>query len=416
MVNFKITILVISPNIEEYKKRDIYEIKTLLYHQQETINYIFYKSISSPSELLNILSSNRTIDAILIDDDTDLITKNIIENSSIEIQQIVYNITDLNNSIIRKDILPKIVSIKTSKNILFSFYTCTFNSDLSKIKNLYYSMTNQTYPHWNWYILDDSTNDDTCEFIKSLNDSRIIIFKNVTNHANIGFNKHSIAMLCNGDWLLEVDHDDELTEDCLETINNAIHKFPKSKFIYSDCFYNYPIEKYFGDKYFSWNLGYYKIEKLNGEDRYIPTTGALNQITIKSILCAPNHIRAFEKKFYHSLNGHNEKFSILDDLDLLHRMFIACDSPEEITYIDKSIYIQNLEDEHTTTTRHGTVFLLDSLLIKRDDKKIHETILKYGKPDFFWNDMAQESDTNQYYILRNKNKLCSLCNVYRPDE
>ena len=101
---------------------------------------------------------------------------------------------------------------------LFSIFTCTFNTPKSVIIRLYESLKKQTYKNWNWWILDDSRQPTTTEYLEKLHDPRVTVFKNVTNHGNIGFNKHSIAMLCNGDYLVEVDHDDELTTDCLEKL------------------------------------------------------------------------------------------------------------------------------------------------------------------------------------------------------
>ena len=69
--------------------------------------------------------------------------------------------------------------------------------------------------------------------MKGFNDPRITIIQNVTNHGNIGFNKHTIAMMCNGDFLVEVDHDDELTFDCLEKLHDAFIKYPDTDFVYS---------------------------------------------------------------------------------------------------------------------------------------------------------------------------------------
>ena len=53
--------------------------------------------------------------------------------------------------------------------------------------------------------------------------------------SNIGLAKHRAAMLGEGDWLVELDHDDYLTNECLLTCNDAINKFPDGKFLYTNC-------------------------------------------------------------------------------------------------------------------------------------------------------------------------------------
>lgn len=420
MKNFKLAVLIISPNIEKYKSVD-YNVFCRIYNKRkQDIEPIFKNSISSYEELLTILNENKTVDAIVIDHNTDSLTIDILKNSSTEIQSIVSYTHELTNEYLQYTLVPEIYKEKYNNSILFSFYTCTFNTNIEKFYRLYKSIQNQTYTHWNWYILDDSTNDIICEYIKTLNDPRIIVYKNITNHANIGFNKHSIAMLCSGDWLLEVDHDDILTSDCLETVYYAIQKFPKSKFIYSDALEEYSSnieEKQYGKEYtFSWCLGYYKDEIINNQKRIVATCGPLNPITVRTILCAPNHIRCIKKEFYYQLNGHNTRLSVMDDLDLIHRMFIHCDSIENITYINKCLYIQDLKDDHTTQNNKGMILLSDEQIFKRDDKAIHDKLVELNLPDPMWNDKVEETCINQQYIRRNKHLLPILCNIYNPNE
>ena len=41
-------------------------------------------------------------------------------------------------------------------------------------------------------------------------------------------------MLCDGEWLFELDHDDWLISTCLEDVLNASKKYPDAGFIYTD--------------------------------------------------------------------------------------------------------------------------------------------------------------------------------------
>ena len=41
-------------------------------------------------------------------------------------------------------------------------------------------------------------------------------------------------MLCDGEWLFELDHDDWLISTCLEDVLNASKKHPDAGFIYTD--------------------------------------------------------------------------------------------------------------------------------------------------------------------------------------
>ena len=92
-----------------------------------------------------------------------------------------------------------------SSNEIFSIITPTYNTTTEEITRLYQSLVKQTYTDWDWWVLDDPTNDTVIKTLESLNDSRIYIFKNIfiwrnysmwgvfikniSHKGNIGFNK-----------------------------------------------------------------------------------------------------------------------------------------------------------------------------------------------------------------------------------
>ena len=54
-------------------------------------------------------------------------------------------------------------------------------------------------------------------------DDRVKIYRIQPNSGgNVGEAKHRAAMLCDGEWLFELDHDDWLISTCLEDVLNAI--------------------------------------------------------------------------------------------------------------------------------------------------------------------------------------------------
>ena len=275
---------------------------------------------------------------------------------------------------------------------LFSFFTCTYNTDKGKFERLYKSICDQTYTEWNWFIVDDSEDDKTVKMIESFKDLRITIVRNATTHGNIGFNKHLAAMMCDGDILCEVDHDDELTPDCLETILKANEKFLNTDFFYSMCLeLKHPemIPITYG-KGWGWGEGLTKSEVVNGTKYTFPATPGINPFSIRTIYAQPNHIRVWKKEFYHKIGGHNTEYSVLDDQELLIRTFLN----GEMTKIDKVLYIQHEEDgergdgndSNTQSVRFGeiqrTTFLLSSIY----DKQIHDRILELGYKDTAWNE------------------------------
>ena len=278
----------------------------------------------------------------------------------------------------------------------FSIFTCTFNTPKKYIERLYNSLLSQTYQNWNWWILDDSRNSETLERIKSLCDPRITILKNVTRHGNIGFNKHMIAMMCDGDYLVEVDHDDELTPDCLEKLHECYIK-SGADFVYSDCLEiidGAPI--YYGED-FSYGQGYYRDEVVNGVEYkgVAITCSSINVKTVRGIHAAPNHIRTWRKDFYHKIGGHNTELSVIDDMELLIRTFLY----GRMAKVDKVLYIQhqgesreNGRGDTATGGRLDEIQRINLLIKWKYEKPIHERILELGYEDPIWNEETQESD------------------------
>ena len=272
---------------------------------------------------------------------------------------------------------------------LFSFFTCAFNTSADKLTRLYNSMLSQTYGEWNWYVLDDSTNEGVTEILKEFNDPRIVVIKNVSNHGSIGFNKHVIAMACDGDYLVEVDHDDELTSDCLSCIKEAFDTFPDTDFVYSD------VVEYIGGQSVlygeGWGVGEggRKWVTIKGESVLTNDQPMITPFSIRAIYSQPNHVRCWKKNFYHKIGGHNPELGVLDDMDLNIRTFLN----GKMTKVDKVLYIQyegtgerGVNGETTQSQRFAEIQRTNTLLYRKYDKEIHERILELGMKDTAWDE------------------------------
>jgi glycosyltransferase involved in cell wall biosynthesis len=257
----------------------------------------------------------------------------------------------------------------------------------------------QTYANWNWWIIDDSLNNYTSDYLVKLHDPRVHVIKNVTNHGNIGFNKHMIAMLCDGDYLVEVDHDDELTSDCFSKLYECFTK-SDADFVYSDCLEiidGAPID--YGDD-FSYGQGYYRDCEVEGVlYKNVPITcRSINAKSIRGIHALPNHLRCWEKNFYHKIGGHNTELSVLDDMDLLVRRFLY----GRIAKVDKVLYIQhqgetlsNGRGNTATGARLKEIQRVNWLLRNKYDLDIHNRIIELGYDDIVWDEETQSSDLHK---------------------
>lgn len=353
---------------------------------------------TNENDALDFINKEKNIDAIVT------IGENgeefpILYNSSFEIRKKwvnfkVYNEADIEQALVSTFLLN--IERDRERNKLFSIFTCTHKTTSTQFERLYNSLKSQTYNNWNWWILDDSPNDYEMEWLKTINDSRITVIKNYTQHGSIGFNKHVIAMTCDGDYLVEVDHDDELTPNCLEYLYNAFAKYPDSKFVYSDALelVDEHVSVNYGD-YFSCGQGIYREENVNGWNYKIAVTcPSINARSIRSIHAQPNHVRAWEREFYHRINGHYSDLSVCDDMDILIRTFLNT----KMTHINKVLYIQyeygrdkNI-GKNTQTIRFNLIQFLNQMLYKKYDKAIHERILEMGFEDTAWNEEKQESE------------------------
>ena len=272
---------------------------------------------------------------------------------------------------------------------MFSFFTCTFNTGREKLLRLYRSMLAQTYRDWEWVVLDDSTDGETVDILNGLGDPRIIVYRNSSDHGAIGFNKRSAAMLCNGDYLVEVDHDDELTPDCLQCLWDAFETYPDVDFVYSDTLEDIGGQSVVYPEGWGWNEGTSRQEKVGLRDVTISVSPGINPFSIRTIYAQPNHVRCWKSSFYHRIGGHNPGLGVLDDMDLIIRTFLE----GSMAKVDKVLYIQyEGEGERgnggssTQSVRFAEIQRTCHLLKVRYDKQIHDRILQLGYNDIAWDE------------------------------
>jgi GT2 family glycosyltransferase len=119
---------------------------------------------------------------------------------------------------------------------LISIITPAFNTPARFLEPLADSVLAQTFPRWEWIIVDDGSTDAetlaTLDEIASL-DPRIRVERipanvGVSNATNRG------VQLARGEFLAFVDHDDELCPDALFEMAARIHREPTLDLLYSD--------------------------------------------------------------------------------------------------------------------------------------------------------------------------------------
>lgn len=283
---------------------------------------------------------------------------------------------------------------------LFSIFVSTYNTTNAMFDRLLGSLEKQTYRNWNLFIIDDSPNGVVAERIVKRRDPRITVIRNMSNHGNIGFNKKTIAMMCDGDYLVEMDHDDELTPDCLELLNKAFETYPDTDFVYSHAMEEIDGKEIYYGNNFAYGLGEYRDMEVNGTMRHIALTADVNALSVRGIHALPNHVRCWKADFYRKIGGHNPELSVLDDMDILIRTFLN----GKMTKVDKVLYIQH---EGTTKTsgrgdttqsiRFKEIQRTNELLRFKYDDQIHAKLLELGVEDPFWINETYKSDVRRLH-------------------
>ena len=207
-----------------------------------------------------------------------------------------------------------------------SFFTPIYNTK-EKLWTTYDSVKNQTFPNWEWVIVNDSSDGGktlkiALEIASQDHRVRVYDFREKSGGI-IGESKYRAATLTKGRWLAELDHDDYLMPDCAKYIIEASVRFPDAGFIYTDSveldeFHNsmtYPDGFCFG-------YGKYRKENHYRNTWDVVDSPNINPKTIRHIVGVPNHIRVWRRDVYFSVGGHNRDLSIADDYELIVRTFL----------------------------------------------------------------------------------------------
>ena len=211
---------------------------------------------------------------------------------------------------------------------------------------LYNSIAAQTYENWEWvlWLNNDLYEKDLPEKIRR--DERVKIYRTDEKSSSVGYHKHHAFHRGSGDILVEVDHDDVITPDCLEELNKA-YQDPEVGFVYSD-------DAILSDDFVPYNEAHgwsfyshqYKERELTVMNTWEPTSHSVGFIWY-----APDHIRSWRKDLYCKLGGHNVELDICDDHELLIRTYLVT----KMHHIKKPLYIYRVYGENTYLERNAAI-------------------------------------------------------------
>jgi glycosyltransferase involved in cell wall biosynthesis len=228
------------------------------------------------------------------------------------------------------------------KQYKFSFITPEHSPEnIPYLLELYDSIINQTYYNWEWIIL--TNNKCTPHHLpeKIQNDLRVKIFHWNGQTASIGRLKLDAFNLGTGDILVEADHDDMFTPDCLEELNKA-YQDESTGFVYSDNAVYHMKDEFV--PYSADNGWTYKMYNWKGKDLYAMHSFEPSSHSLGYIWFAPDHVRTWRASVYKEIGGHNPELEICDDHELCIRTYLKT----KMVRIPKVLYIYRVTGVNTS--------------------------------------------------------------------
>ena len=381
------------------------EVNSNLYHQENLENTIFLHSLRFTGELEKDISRYNP-DVIVYEGE-------LVETDNPVLAERCFSYTEFppkssaGDSKLANDIMTHVIS-KNCSNVrpAFSIFTPSYKTEY-KIFRAYESLKCQTFPDWEWVILDDSPDYTTWEIVQYIakNDSRVKAYKifPITG-GNVGLAKNRVSSLCEGKWLVELDHDDVLTRDCLQECYAASQEFPDAGFMYSDVceVYENGDMKYYDT---NWSGNWYAREDNNFDFGYAGHTWVendnkqylthhypdINPLTIRFNISMPNHVRVWKRDLYNKIGGHNKGLPVADDFELIIRTFLNT----RIVHIKKMLYVQY--NNRNSTVDNNSIDINKRARLIRDhyDLEIHNRITELGFKDWNWDDSLGHSQKIQ---------------------
>jgi glycosyltransferase involved in cell wall biosynthesis len=286
---------------------------------------------------------------------------------------------------------------------LVSVFTPVYNTGTQKLLRAYESLKSQTWTNWEWVIVNDYSEDsDTQETIQEIITDYRVRYVNMNDPCGrIGELKAHACRNSNGSILVELDHDDMLTPNCLFDIVNAFREFPEAGFAYTDWAERYESHDgchSYGDHY---GFGFgsavlqehpdYENPEITQKREYLVQIAApINPKTIRHIVGMPNHVRAFRKSVYQQIGGYS-KLNVADDYELMVRMFLAT----RMVHIPRLGYIQFYNDNsigNSQKTRNAEIQRAVKYIAVNYEDAIHARLTELGIEDYACSNVKPASE------------------------
>lgn len=249
----------------------------------------------------------------------------------------------------------------------FSIFTPTHKPDY--LKEAFESLLEQTFTDWEWVIVP---NGDAMIPLEIANHEQVRVIKAPDGVAakGVGALKLFACERCKGEYFVELDHDDLLTENALFEIDRYATK-TNAGFLYSDFtnFYANGTCQFF---YESHGWEHYPFV-WKGHEYLAMRAFETNASSLHQIFYAPNHVRVWSREAYFEAGGHNPELHVVDDHDLLCRTYLT---GTHFEHIPECLYLYRLLEDG------GNTYLQQNDDIQRmqkgvSDKYAHQLVAEW---------------------------------------
>lgn len=256
------------------------------------------------------------------------------------------------------------------------------------------SLARQDYKNWEWVLVPNAQEGKETPVLPEA----IVTHEQVKlapfywkDKPKIGELKRYGCDNCEGDVLIELDHDDLLVPGALRKIADTFER-TDADFIYSDDagFAEHEDQilphTYHGD----WGWETYDFE-LYGRTFIATRTFDVSPRSLCEIYFAPDHVRCWKRDSYYKVGGHNPELTICDDHDLMVKTYLAGMRFEHIGGVG---YLYRFHPENTVKS-HAEAIQKETRRIRDENmrKLIAEWIRRQGY---------------EKYVVRNRGDILSV--------
>lgn len=217
------------------------------------------------------------------------------------------------------------------------------------LDDCYESLARQTFTDWEWIVL---LNGAAKDWAPPRPDERVNVTRRLLPR-RVGAAKRAVCELCSGEILFELDHDDIITTSCLEDVHDAFEAHPDVVLVFSD-FAQINEDRSPNHVRFNEAMGWvYTDEEIDGVTYLRCHALPAYPHNVAYIWYAPNHLRAFRRETYLEVGGYDAQLSVLDDQELMIRLFNAGD----FHHIDRCLYFQRVHGDNTQAEASTNAFI-----------------------------------------------------------